>query len=44
MSEDAPVNTGAVKWPQCRFGLFRGTGYADQVAPLGGRGYFPPVR
>ena len=44
MPEDAPVNTGAVAWPQCRLGLLRGTGDADQVAPLGGRGFLPPVR
>src|SRR6266699_1532705 len=35
MSEDAPVNTGAVEWPH------HGTEYAGQVALLGG-GRSPP--
>ena len=44
MSEDAPVNTGAVDWPDPDSACFDGTEYADQVAPLGGRGFLPPVR
>ena len=43
MSEDAPVNTGAVEWPDL-IRPTRGTEDADQVAPLGGRRSFPPFR
>ena len=44
MSEDAPVNSGAVKWPHPDSAYFTVREYAGQVAPLGGRGFFPPVR
>jgi hypothetical protein len=44
MSEDAPVKAGAVSWPAPLFGRVGGTEYADQIAPLGGRRFFPPVR
>ena len=44
MSEEAPVNIGAVEWPDPGSCVFHGTEDADQVAPLGGRRSFPPVR
>ena len=44
MSEDAPVNTGAVAWPDLISGLRHGTEDAGQVAPLGGRRSLPPFR
>ena len=44
MSEDAPVNTGAVRWPDPDSAYFDGTEDADQVAPLGERGFGSPVR
>ena len=44
MSGDAPVNTGAVKWPNPDSAYFTVREYADQVAPLGGREFLPPVR
>ena len=44
MSEDAPVNTGAVGWPGADQACCGGTEDADQVALLGGRGSRPPVR
>ena len=43
MSEDALVNTGAVAWPD-DFTASAWYGDAGQVAPLGGRRSFPPVR
>ncbi len=48
MSEEAPVNIGAVEWPDPGSAYFMvrrmQTKFADQVAPLGGRRSFPPVR
>ncbi len=38
MSEDAPVNTGAVGWPGPDSACVDGTEDADQIAPLGDRG------
>ena len=35
MFEDAPVNAGAVQWPDVGFGFLDGTKDADQTAPLG---------
>ncbi len=43
MSEDAPVNSGAVGWPEAD-SAYVGTEDADQVAPLGDRGTWSPVR
>ena len=43
MSEEAPVNTGAVAWPD-DYGWCGGTEDADQVAPLGDRRSWSPVR
>ena len=36
MFEDAPVNTGAVQWPDVDSAFCDGTKDADQTAPLGG--------
>ena len=44
MSEDAPVNTGAVQWPDADSACCGGTEDADQTAPLGGGGSLSPVR
>ncbi len=44
MSEDAPVNTGAVEWPSPDSAYFAVGEDADQVAPLGGRRCLSPVR
>jgi RNA-directed DNA polymerase len=44
MSEDAPVNTGAVEWPSPDSAYFAVRRMGDQVAPLGGGGFLPSVR
>jgi hypothetical protein len=43
MPEDAPVNAGAVEWPDVDSAYFAVGEDADQVAPLGGRRPLPPV-
>jgi hypothetical protein len=35
MFEDAPVNAGAVQWPDADSAFWAGTKNADQIAPLG---------
>ena len=44
MSEDAPVNTGAVGVAEYALGILRDTEDADQIAPVGGRRCLPPVK